>query len=55
MMLYHLIKAKKRQCLTTLPKEDQVMIHLETEKECFISRDETKVMIAHDHTRHIAI
>ena len=39
----------------TLPKEDQAMIHLKTKKECIVSRDETKVMIAHDHTQYIAI
>ena len=49
------MRAKEKQCLTTLPKEDQVMICLETEKECFVSRDEMKVMIACDHTQCIAI
>ena len=41
--------------LMTLPKEDQAMIHLKTKKECIISRDETKVMIACDHTQCIAV
>ena len=33
-----LIKAKKKQCLTTLPKEDQAMIHLETERAYRLKR-----------------
>ena len=37
MMSYCLIKAKEKQCLTTLPKEDQVMTLLEIEKECLVS------------------
>ena len=41
--------------LMTLPKEDQAMIHLKTKKERIISRDEMKVMIAHDHTQCVAI
>ena len=28
---------------------------LENGKECLASRDETKVMIAHDHTQHITV
>ena len=55
MMSYHLIKAKEKQCLTTLLKEDQVMTLLDIEKECLISRDEMKVMIACDHTQCIAV
>ena len=31
------------------------MIHLETERECIVLRDEMKVMIACDHTQSIAI
>ena len=54
-MSYHLIKAKEKQCLMTLPKEDQVMICLKTEKECLISRDKMKVMITCDHTQRITI
>ena len=45
MTLYRLIKAKAKQCLTTLPKEDWDMTLLENGKECLISRDEMKVMI----------
>ena len=51
----HLIREKEKQCLMTLPKEDQAMIHLETEKECIVSKDKTKVMITCDHTQCIAI
>ena len=39
----------------TLPKEDQVMIHLEIKKEHIILRDEMKVMITHNHTQWIAV
>ena len=39
----------------TLPKEDQAMIHLKTKKECIVSRDETKVMITHDHTQCVTV
>ena len=54
-MLYCLIKAKAKQCLTMLPKEDQDMTLLENGKECLVPRDEMKVMIAHDHTQCITI
>ena len=54
-MLYCLIKAKGRQCLMTLLKEDQAMIYLKTKKGHIISRDETKVMIARDHTQCVAV
>ena len=37
MMLYCLTKAKEKQCLTTLPKEDQGMTLLEIGKEHLIS------------------
>ena len=37
LMLYHLIKAKAKQCLTTLPKKDWDMTLLENRKECLIS------------------
>ena len=37
MTLYCLIRAKEKQCLTTLPKEVQVMTLLEIEKEHLIS------------------
>ena len=53
--MYHLRKTKGRQCLTILLKEDQAMIHLKTKKEHIISRDEMKVMIAHNHTQCVAI
>ena len=55
MMSCHLIKAKKKQCLTTLPKEDQAMIHIETEREHILSRDKMKVMIAHNHIQRVAV
>ena len=55
MTSYRLIKARVKQCLTTLRKEDQGMTLLENGKEHLISRDETKVMIAHDHTQHVAV
>ena len=55
MMLYHLIKAKEKQCLTRLPREDQVMTLLEIGKEHLVSWDETTVMIACDHTQCIPI
>ena len=55
MTLYRLIKARAKQCLTTLHKEDQGMTLLENGKEHLISRDETKVMIARDHAQHIAV
>ena len=48
-------KGKGKQCLMTLPKEDHAMIHLETEKEHIILRDEMKVMIAHDHTQCVTV
>ena len=54
-MSYHLIKARVKQCPTTLRKEDQGMTLLENGKERLVSRDETKVMIAHDHTQHVAV
>ena len=53
--LYHLIKARVKQCPTTLCKEDQGMTLLENGKERLISLDEMKVMIAHDHAQHVAI
>ena len=37
MMSYHLIKARAKQCLTTLCKEDQGMTLLENKKERLIS------------------
>ena len=37
MMSYRLIKARAKQCPTTLRKEDQGMTLLENEKECLIS------------------
>ena len=52
---YHLIKARVKQCPTTLRKEDQSMTLLENRKECLVSRDEMKVMIARDHAQHVAI
>ena len=55
MMSYCLIKARAKQCLTTLCKEDQGMTLLENEKECLVSGDEMKVMIARDHTQYIAV
>ena len=54
-MLYHLIKERAKQFLTTLRKEDQGMTLLENGKECLVSQDEMKVMIAHDHAQHVAI
>ena len=54
-MLYHLIKARVKQCPTTLRKEDQGMTLLENGKECLISWDEMKVMIACDHTQHVTV
>ena len=42
---YLLTRAKGRQCLMTLPEEDQAMIHLETKRQCIILRDEMKVLI----------
>ena len=53
--LYLLIKARAKQCLTPLCKEDQGMTLLENGKECLISWDETKVMIACNHAQCIAI
>ena len=55
MTLYHLIKARAKQCPTTLWKEDQGMILLENGKERLVSRDKTKVMIAHDHAQYITV
>ena len=52
---YFLIKARAKQCLTTLRKEDQGMTLLENGKEHLISRDETKVMIACDHAQYVAV
>ena len=46
---------KGKQCLTTLCKEDQGMTLLEKGKECLVSRDETKVMIACDHTQYVTV
>ena len=53
--LYRLIKARVKQCPTTLRKEDQGMTLLENRKEHLISRDEMKVMIACNHAQHVAI
>ena len=53
--LYHLIKARAKQCPTTLHKEDQGMTLLENEKEHLISWDEAKVMITCDHAQYVAI
>ena len=55
MMSYHLIKARVKQCLTTLRKEDQGMTLLENGKEHLVSRDEMKVMITRNHAKHIAV
>ena len=55
MMSNCLIKAKEKQCLTTLPKEDQGMTLLENGKERLVSRDEMKVMIVRDHTQHVTV
>ena len=55
MMLYHMIKAKAKQCLTTLLKEDWDMTLLENGKEHLVSWDETKVMIARNHTQCVPI
>ena len=52
---YHLIKAKEKQFLTTLPKEDWVMTLLEIGKEDLVSQDETKVMITCNHTQCVTI
>ena len=52
---YRLIKARAKQCPTTLHKEDQGMTLLENRKECLISRDETKVMITRDQAQYVAI
>ena len=54
-MSYCLIKARAKQCPTTLHKEDKGMTLLENGKERLISQDETKVMIIHDHAQHITI
>ena len=54
-MSYHLIKARVKQCPTTLCKEDQGMTLLENGKEHVVSRDETKVMIARDHAQHVTV
>ena len=53
--MYCLIKARVRQCLTTLHKEDQDMTLLENGKEHIISRDEMEVMITCDHAQYVAI
>ena len=55
MTLYCLIKARAKQCLTTLRNEDQGMTLLENEKERLVSRDEMKVMITHDHAQYVAV
>ena len=52
---YCLIKARAKQCLTTLRKEDQGMTLLENGKEHLVSWDKTKVMIACDHAQYVAI
>ena len=54
-MLYHLIKARAKQCPTTLCKGDQGMTLLENGKEHLVSRDEMKVMIARDDIQYVAI
>ena len=54
-MSYHLIKARAKQCLTTLCKEDQGMTLLENGKERLVSWDKTKVRITRDHAQHIAV
>ena len=53
--LYRLIKARAKQCPTTLHKEDQGMTLLENGKQCLISRDKMKVMITCNHIqcRHL--
>ena len=48
-------KGKGKQCLTTLCKEDQGMTLLEKGKECLVSRDETKVMIACNHAQYVTV
>ena len=53
--LYCLIKARAKQCPTTLCKEDQGMTLLENRKECLVSWDEMKVMITCDHTQYVAV
>ena len=55
MMSYRLIKARAKQCPTTLRKEDQGMALLENRKERLISWDETKVMITHDHAQYVTV
>ena len=55
MASYHLIKARAKQCLTTLHKEDQGVTLLENRKERVISRDEMKVVVTRDHTHCMAI
>ena len=52
---YHLIKARAKQCPTTLRKEDQGMTLLENGKEHLVSQDEMKVMITRNHTQHVAV
>ena len=48
-------KGRAKQCLTTLRKEDQGMTLLENGKECLVSQDKTKVMIACDHTQCVTV
>ena len=55
MTLYHLIKARAKQCLTTLHEEDQGMTLLENGKEHLVSRDKMEVMIACDHAQYVAV
>ena len=55
MTSYRLIKARAKQCPTTLCKEDQGMTLLENRKEHLVSRDKTKVMIACDHAQYVAV
>ena len=55
MMSYHLMKARAKQCPTTLHKEDQGMTLPENGKERLVSWDETKVMITRNHTQYITI
>ena len=55
MTSYRLIKAREKQCLTTLRKEDQGMTLLENVKEHLISQDEMKVMIVCDHAQYVIV
>ena len=55
MTLYHLIKARAKQCPTTLHKEDQGMTLLVNGKEHLVSQDKTKVVITCNHTHCVAV